>query len=319
MPAFDVNVECVTGFTGDPKAFACDTEPVITRVNVVGNCGAQRMHSRAHPASYPEVFHAVRKVGGGWEYRQCVALLRQEKDCSQEWFEVDAQGYCLCVPVDNDCSAQSLRKTAPQSVLPLGMPGRYHSSAAAYRVSGCEAVTCDGRSVKPGGHDAAVGRGHSAVLDDRFSTAHKAPNQPYLSTLLYPCALGFHPGNVTYTCTRHGTFATTETCKPLLCTQPQTEGYDFSEATADQRSLEVPTFAVVGVRCAPGYASDNPTARPCDTQNGGQYRVSGCTPVPCPDRSFGPSVSAGCTCDNAQTGVVLPITEFPFYASTCAG
>ena len=322
MPSFDVSVQCVTGFTGNPKAFACDTEPVVTRVKVVGNCGARRVRSRAYPASHGEVFHAVRKFRGGWDYRQCAVLLRQETHCSQEWFEVDAQGHCLCVPVDNNCSAQSLREnggTAPHTTPSPGGAERYHSTAAAYRVSGCEPITCDGRSVKPGGHDAVVGRGHSAVLDDRVSTGRKAPDQPFLSTLVYPCALGFHPGNVTYTCTRDGAFATTETCSPISCTQPQTEGYDFSDAIFDRRSLEVPTFAVTGVRCAPGYASDNPTASPCDAQHGGEYRVSGCTPVPCPERSFGPSVPAGCTCKNAQTGVVLPMTDFPFYASTCAG
>ena len=318
-----MSAKCAPGFAGKPKALACANDPVIRRVSAAGSCGAKRVRSRAYPATYPEVFHTVRKVGSAWDYRRCVALLRQEPDCSQDWFELDAQGHCLCVPVDNDCVSlvtsglQDDDGDASEPKLLLGMPGRYRSSGAAYHVSGCEAVTCDGRSIEAGGNDAVVGRGHSVTPDDRFSTAFKAPKQRYLSTLVYPCAQGFYPGKVVYTCTQEGTFNTTETCRPVLCTQPQVEGYDLSRVNTDQRSLEVPTFAVSGVRCAPGYASDNPTALPCHGRDGGNYRVSGCTPVPCPKHSTGTSVTAGCRCNSGSAGVVLPLSVFPFYASTC--
>ena len=257
VPSFDVSVKCAPGFAGNPKAFACASAPVVTRVRAVGSCGAKRMRSQAYPAAHPGVFHSVRKVGGEWDYRHCAALLRQEPNCSQEWFELDARGYCLCVPVDNNCSSLLQRDNDGDKLI-LGMPGRYRSSSASYRVSGCEAVTCDGQSVKAGGNDAVVGRGHSAIPDDRVSTAFKAPKQPYLSTLVYPCAHGFYPGKVTYTCTQTGTFETKDTCQPVMCTQPKIDGYDFSGANKDQRSLQVPTFAVSGVRCAPGYNIPRP-------------------------------------------------------------
>ena len=149
------------------------------------------------------------------------------------------------------------------------IPGRHYSSDCA--VGGHDIVPYDLACAT----DAIVVESVSSNLDGVY---RRQPEVHF--PVLYTCVLGFHPGNTTCNCTRHGTFATTETCKPLLCTEPQTRGCDFSGSTAGQRSLEVSTFAVVGVRCATVYVSDNSTARPCGTQHGGEYRVSECTRCP---------------------------------------
>ena len=121
---------------------------------------------------------------------------------------------------------------------------------------------------------------------------------------------------MTYTCEQTRTFETNQTCSPVLCTEPSTTGYNFSEASKDTRSREVPTFNVRGVVCAPGYAG-TPAYAACDSRLGGDYTVSGCTAVACPENSDGESVPLGCDCKPGYSGGVVATSKAPFYDSTC--
>ena len=168
-------------------------------------------------------------------------------------------------------------------------------TGGAYLLSGCEPVTCDGRVIEAKGNDAVVGRGHSNTPLDDASTGYKAPEQPYQSTLVFPCVEGYRKAVVRYTCGQTRKFETEETCDPVLCTEPTTTGYDFSGASKDEVSREVPTFGVTGVTCAAGYAG-TPRYTPCHNRFGGTYNVSGCTAVKCPANSDGVSVPVGCEC-----------------------
>ena len=139
----------------------------------------------------------------------------------------------------------------------------------------------------------------------------------YKSTLVFQCMEGYHKAAVTYTCEQTRKFETNETCTPVLCTEPDTTGYDFSKASKDTRSREVPTFDVRGVVCDAGYAG-TPTYTACDSRLGGAYAVSGCTAVACPENSEGDSVPLGCDCKAGFSGSVSATTKAPFYDSTCS-
>ena len=185
-------------------------------------------------------------------------------------------------------------------------------------------VKCDGSSIKAKGNDATIGRGHGSIPIEAISTAYKAPMQPYQSTLVYPCLDDFHAGNVTYVCNQslqdpnriaEHVFTTRETCKPIMCKRPNEDGYNFS--LIKEISLEVPTFKVAGLKCSPGYASDQPRASRCTGRQDGEYELHGCTAVKCPQHSSGISVPLGCRCDDGFIGEVRPVTLPPFYKSTC--
>ena len=157
-------------------------------------------------------------------------------------------------------------------------------TGGAYLLSGCEPVTCDGRVIEAKGNDALVGRGHSNTPLDDASTGYKAPEQPYQSTLVFPCVEGYRKAVVRYTCGQTRKFETEETCDPVLCTEPTTTGYDFSGASKDEVSREVPTFGVTGVTCSAGFFNAGSVKRgtaanasPCHSRLGGKYSVSGCT------------------------------------------
>ena len=74
---------------------------------------------------------------------------------------------------------------------------------------------------------------------------------------------------------------------------------------------------MTGVVCATGYAG-KPKVSPCDALKGGDYTISGCAPVRCPDNTNGGNVADGCTCKPGFSGRVRATSKAPFYESTCA-
>ena len=105
-----------------------------------------------------------------------------------------------------------------------------------------------------------------------------------------------------------------------MCTRPKLAiGYDFSFV---RETLEAPDFKVSGLKCQSGYAfSSPPQAFPCSEREGGEYIVSGCSPVQCPATSYGSFVSggnnSGCNCKPGFVGNVIPKTSSPFYQDLC--
>jgi hypothetical protein len=120
------------------------------------------------------------------------------------------------------------------------------------------------------------------------------------------CATGFEGTAAATKCVTAGEPYTVSGCSEIVCTQPTTSGYNFTDVT---EALTFNTFAVTGVTCATGYEG-TPTTAKCTSS--GAYSVSGCTDIVCTRPTDSKYNFSGVT---AET---LTVSGFAVTGLTCA-